>query len=95
MLYFGNFSYSPALVEKLLDRGIYCLGTLRIDRKNMVIMKKDKHMKRGDFDFQYANNVVAAKWFDNRGLWIDNRGLSQWLVHVLRNVIKYQQLQVE
>ena len=25
-------------------------------------------MKRGDVDFQYANNVVAVKWFDNRGV---------------------------
>ena len=31
-------------------------------------MKKDKDMKRGDIDFQYANNVVAVKWFDNRGV---------------------------
>ena len=34
----------------------------------MAIMKRDKDMKRGDIDFQYANNVVAVKWFDNRGL---------------------------
>ena len=25
-------------------------------------------MKRGDIDFQYANIVVAVKWFDNRGV---------------------------
>ena len=25
-------------------------------------------MKRRDVDFQYANNVVAVKWFDNRGV---------------------------
>ena len=31
-------------------------------------MKKDKNMKRGDIDFQYANNVVAVKWLDNRGV---------------------------
>ena len=31
-------------------------------------MKKDKDMKRGDVDFQYTNNVVAVKWFDNRGV---------------------------
>ena len=27
-------------------------------------------MKRGDIDFQYANNVVAVKWFDNSGVTI-------------------------
>ena len=31
-------------------------------------MTKDKDMKRGDIDFQYANNVVAVKGFDNRGV---------------------------
>ena len=34
----------------------------------MVIMKKDKDMKRVDIDFQYANGLVAVKWFDNHGV---------------------------
>ena len=25
-------------------------------------------MKRGDIDFQYANNVAIVKWFDNGGV---------------------------
>ena len=28
-------------------------------------MKKDEDMKRSVIGFQFANNVVAAKWFDN------------------------------
>ena len=52
MLYFDNFFNSPTLVEKLFDKGIYCLGTVRSDRKNIAVMKKDKDMKRGDVDFQ-------------------------------------------
>ena len=47
-------------------------------------MKTDKNMKRGNIDSQYANNVEAVKWFDNRGV-----------VHVLRVAIKHQQLHVE
>ena len=66
MFYFDNFFNSATLVEKLLDRGIYC--TVRSDRKNMAIMKKDKDMKSGYIDFQYANNVVTVKWFHNRGV---------------------------
>ena len=31
-------------------------------------MKKDKDLKRSDIDFQYANNVIAVKWFDNLGV---------------------------
>ena len=31
-------------------------------------MKKDKDVKSGYIDFQYANNVVTVKWFHNRGV---------------------------
>ena len=50
MLYFDNFFNSPTLVEKHFDRGIYCLGTVQSDWKNMAIMKKDKD-KGNDIDF--------------------------------------------
>ena len=60
ILYFDNFFNSATLVEKLFDKGIYCLATVQSDRKNMAVMKKD-NTKRGDVDFQYANNVVAVK----------------------------------
>ena len=32
----------------------------------MAIMKKDKNKKRGDINFQHANDVVAVKCLDNR-----------------------------
>ena len=48
------------LFEKLFDREIYCLGTVGSEWNNMAIIKKDKDMKSGDIDFQYANNVVAV-----------------------------------
>ena len=50
-------------------------------------MKKDKDMKRGDVDFQYANNVVAMKSFDISGVTM--------VVHVLKNVIRFQPFHVE
>ena len=36
------------MVAKLIDKGIYCIGKVRTDRKNMAVMKKDNAMKRGD-----------------------------------------------
>ena len=51
MLYFDNFFNSPTLIGKLFDRGVYCHGTVQSDQKTMVIVKKDKNMKRGDVDF--------------------------------------------
>ena len=77
MLYFDNIFNFPALVEKLFDRGIYCLSTVRNDRKNKTIMKKDKDIKRGDIDFQYANHEVAVKWFDNRKVMIVGKCLDK------------------
>ena len=68
VFYFGNFFNSATLVEQFFNRGIYRLGTVRSDQKNMAIMKKDKDMKRVDIDFQYTNKVVAVKWFP----WSDN-----------------------
>jgi DNA excision repair protein ERCC-6 len=32
-LFFDNFFSSPMLVAKLFDKGIYCIGTARSDRK--------------------------------------------------------------
>ena len=55
-------------MAKLFDKGIYCIDRVRTDRKNIVVMKKDNAMKRGDKDFQYADNTVAVKWYDNRGV---------------------------
>ena len=34
----------------------------------MAVMMKDNVMKRGDTDFQYADNIVAVIWYDNRGV---------------------------
>ena len=32
------------------------------------MIRKYTALARGDVDLQYANNVVAVKWFDNRGM---------------------------
>ena len=55
-------------MAKLFDKEIYCIGAVRTDRKNVAVMKRDSAMKRDDIDFQLADNIVAVKWYDNRGL---------------------------
>ena len=35
------------IVEKLLEKGIYCVGTVLSNRKRMAKMKNDKGMNRG------------------------------------------------
>ena len=44
------------------------LAQFGMTKKIWLSLQKDKDMKRGYIDFQYANNVVAVTWFDNRGV---------------------------
>jgi hypothetical protein len=67
-LYFDNFFTSPKLVDTLFKNGIYGVGTVRQNRKQMPDLPNDKDMSRGDTHFQYADRVVACKWYDNRGV---------------------------
>ena len=45
---FDSFFNSPKLIEKLFQKGIYGIGTIRSNRKQMPKMIYDKQMKRGD-----------------------------------------------
>ena len=65
-LFFDNFFNSPSPVEKLYQRGIYGIGTIRKDRKHMPSMVPDKAMK--DHEFQYSDKAISCKWFDNRAV---------------------------
>ena len=56
------------LVNKLYEKGLYCVGTVRKDRRNMAVMPNDSNMKRGDIEFQFSKNIAAVKWFGNCGV---------------------------
>ena len=66
--YFDNFFNSPKLIEKLFQKGIYGIGTVRANRKQMPKMIDDKQMKRGDCEFLFSGNTMACKWMDNRSV---------------------------
>ena len=44
-LYFYNFFKRPELIEKLFQKGIYGIGTVRAKRKQMPKMINDKQTK--------------------------------------------------
>ena len=67
-LYFDNFFNSPLLVNKLYEKGLYCVGTVRKDRRSMAVLPNDSNMKQGDIEFQFSENIAAVKWFDNHGV---------------------------
>ena len=64
-VYFDNFFNSPKLIEKLFQKNIYGIRTVRANRKQMPKMIDDKQMKRGDCEFLFSGNTMACKWMDN------------------------------
>ena len=63
-VYFDNFFNSPKLIEKLFQKSIYGIGTVRTNRNQMPKMIDDKHMKRGDCEFLFSGNTMVCKWMD-------------------------------
>ena len=51
-VYFDNFFTSPMLMAKLLENGIYGIGTVGANRKHIPTLKQNKQMKRGEHDWQ-------------------------------------------
>ena len=58
------------LVNKLFDKGIYAVGTLRRNKKQIAQIKIDKKMKRSIVGFKYSVNVLCCKWFDDKSVLI-------------------------
>ena len=65
---FDNSFNSPKLIEKLFQKGIYGIGTVRANRKQMPKMINDEQMKRGDCEFLFSRNTMVCKWMDNRSV---------------------------
>ena len=60
-VYFDNFFNSPKLIEKLFQKSIYGIGTVRINRKQMPKMIHDKQIKRIDCEFLFSGNTIACE----------------------------------
>ena len=67
-IFFDNFFNSPSLIIKLFEKGLYGIGTTRVNRKGIPKMKPDKEMKRGDHEYQFTDKVACCKWFDRRSV---------------------------
>ena len=63
-MFFDNFFNSPTLIKKLHDNELYGLGTSHSDRINMLLIKKSKEMKRGDYKCKFYNHIACIKWYD-------------------------------
>nr|CAI5821849.1 unnamed protein product [Callosobruchus analis] len=67
-------SQTGYICKKLLNDGIFAVGTVRTNRKNLPHIYKDKtKMQRGQFMFETKGKLSAVKWMDSK------------CVHVLSN----------
>ena len=69
-VYFGNFFTSIALVEKLLEQGLYACGTVRPNRQGFPLeLRKPRNVKnRGDFAVlqKGSSPLTASVWRDKK-----------------------------
>ena len=72
--YFDNLLNSLKLIEKLFQKVIYGIGTVRCRRKQMLKMISDKQMKRGGSEFLFSGNTMACKRIDNWSVLLSSSG---------------------
>jgi hypothetical protein len=63
---FNRFFTTVKSMSKLLKKGVYACGTVRITRKGLPkMMKEDSKLVRGEFQFETKGAISAVKWMDN------------------------------
>ncbi|KAL4104080.1 hypothetical protein QTP88_019393 [Uroleucon formosanum] len=65
-IFFDRFFSSIDLVSKLLNRKIFSCGTMMQNRKYFPksILKPDKGLKLGEYDFATSGEISVFKWMD-------------------------------
>ena len=68
-----NFFTSVPLIEKLQERGMHYVGTVRPNRLPGCVLQNESELKkrgRGSFvhKVEQTRNIVAVRWFDNRSV---------------------------
>jgi len=69
MLWIDNFFNSPELARKLkIEFSTDCVGTLKLNRKNVPREVKDKKLEKGDIIVKHSGPVTLLKWCDKRNV---------------------------
>lgn len=70
-LYMDRYYNSPGLSRYLLERKIHSCGTIMTNRKGVprTIIRRNKDMKRGDFDFLCNDQMSVIVWCDRKPLY--------------------------
>ena len=65
-LWIENFFNSPELARKLkIGHSTYCVGTLKLKRKNVPKEVKDE-LEKGEIIVRHSGPVTVLKWRDKR-----------------------------
>jgi len=69
-LYMDNFFSSPDLYDDLIQKKIYCCGTVRLNRRGMPkdLKHKTLRLKRGDIRVRTRGDLTAVAWRDKRDM---------------------------
>jgi len=68
-LWIDNFFSSPELARKLkIEHFTDCVGTLKLNRKNIPKEVKDKKLEKGDILSRHSGPVTVLKWRDKRNV---------------------------
>ncbi|XP_021932761.1 piggyBac transposable element-derived protein 4-like [Zootermopsis nevadensis] len=67
-LWMDNFYNAPALARILKSLKTDCVGTLRINRKDVPLAVKDKKLKKGELIAQHSGPVSVLKWSDKKNV---------------------------
>ena len=68
-LWIDNFFSSPELARKLkIEHSTDCVGTLKLNRKNVPKEVKDKKLEKGEIIARHSGPVTVLKWRDKRNV---------------------------
>ena len=65
---FFDIVFNSHSLVRLYERGLYCIGTVRKDRKGIPEMPVDRQTMRADFKYLYSDKVACCKWFDRHSI---------------------------
>jgi hypothetical protein len=65
-LWMDNFYNSPVLTERLKSTNTNCVGTLRLNRKDVPKTVGEKKLKKGKMIAQHSGSVSVLKWRDKK-----------------------------
>lgn len=69
-LYIDNYYSSPSLSDLLCTKLTDCVGTVRMNRKEMPKNVKDAKLKKGEIACAFRRKTMALKWKDKRDVGI-------------------------